>query len=569
MTRFKYAIVNLMLLALLIVIAMGIFSRALDVGYIAFPFAVFFLLTDLIDIRTRRLRMVTNFAGAIPFVVFANPFTLPFLAGIVALFKKPVSKEFTVSRRLYRGLQYFVMYGTAALLVDWSWNPYLSLVIFAIAAKAVNFLLSDIIFLLMTDRPVISKASLTASMIELFYFLVLGIAGGLMWTLNDAGFRTETALVFLSFPLVLILLRFYGDFRTTSHEREEYIESMNSLRYKLSKLLEMISFLRTNPDFEKSLNRIAEGVRDHLGYKYCLISMLDRRKNQVRRIAHSGLKEEDFRQMQENAPPLSFVEQFIEEKYRISRSYFVPEGSAAVETVYSFRGEYQNLIEEESSWRPDDLLIIPIWKSNEIVGYISADAPTSGRRPSFEDIELLEIVADQTLRIIEESRTMDELLKATKTDMATGLYTHTEFYSFVSRLADDGKQRFSIIMIDIDDFKKVNDSFGHIVGDRLIEAFADTIRSVLRKEDFAARYGGDEFAAVIADTSKRDAITIAQRLMERLRQMRVDGAKVSVTCSMGIAEFPVDDPTGAGVVSKADKALYTAKKTGKNKIYVI
>ncbi len=569
MKRLIYSFINLLLFVVAAIITAATLPEALSIGVTALPFVAFLVLTDLIDIRTHRIRMVTNFVGAVPFLIFVGPFGLPFVAGIAGLLKKPTVKEYAFSRRLFRGLQYFVMYGTAVLVVNWSWNPYICLIVFALVSKLVNFLLSDVVFLLITDRPATSSASIAASTVELLYFLVLSIFGGLMWTLSEVGYTMETAIVFSVFPAILFLLRFYTDFRATAREREENIKTLNSLRYKLSKILEMISFLRTNADFKQSLNGIAAGVRDHLGYRYCLISMLDRRKNQIRRIAHVGLTDDDFEKMQKNPPPLSFVEQFIDEKFRISRSYFVPEGSAAIETVYSFRGEYQNLIEGESDWRPEDLLIIPIRKSGETVGYISADAPVNGKRPSLEDIELLEIVADQTLRIIEESKTMDELLKATKIDMATGLFTHTEFYSFVSELAAENRKRFSIIMIDIDDFKKVNDSFGHIAGDRLIEAFADTIKSVLRREDFAARYGGDEFAAVVVDTSKRDAISIARRMTEKLREIKVDGDRVSVTCSMGIAEYPLDSPSVSEVVGKADKALYTAKKTGKNKIYVI
>ncbi len=180
------------------------------------------------------------------------------------------------------------------------------------------------------------------------------------------------------------------------------------------------------------------------------------------------------------------------------------------------------------------------------------------------DITILEIFADQVRVAIENSSEFETLQEKAIRDPQTGLYNHTEFYNRIDKLVQE-KAKFSLLMMDIDDFKFVNDSYGHQTGDGVIEYLADRIKLSIRRSDIAARYGGDEFTIILRGTEKMVAKTIA----ERLRLFVAEGnSPVKVTISIGIAEYPSDSLTSNDIISVADKALYMAKMHGKNQVEI-
>lgn len=533
------------------------------------PLIAFYVLVDLFQIKKAKTRLITNFAGAVPLVVFWEPRFLPFVAFFSGLFKRYPEGSDLIKKKFYGAFHYFIMYGVAVLLLDDIKNPYIALLVFALVAKLLNFVIGDLLYIFISEGRLFDLEVLKASGLELGYFIFLAIYGGLMWRLYELGLALETTLVFLLYPAIVGIVWIYVQFSNVSEERKRSMERIEGIREKLKKILEMISIVRSNPNFEEALNAVARIVNDALGYKYCMISLLDKRNNKVIRVAQSGLTEEEFDRLKSNAPPIDHVTQLLDDQFKVSRSYFIPEGAKEIDTTYAYVGDYDELLKSEAEWKPGDALIVPIVRNEEMVGYISVDAPKDGKRPQFEDIEMLEIIADQMLRIIEDSTRFREILMASKTDLATGLYTHTEFYSILEKLIESREKRFSIIMIDLDNFKEVNDTYGHIVGDQAIEKIAQVIKKSLRKEDVGARYGGDEFAIIAMDASKADAMNIAKRISREIRSTSIEKIRKRITCSMGIASYPFDGESASDLVEKADRALYAAKKAGKNKIYAI
>ncbi len=123
---------------------------------------------------------------------------------------------------------------------------------------------------------------------------------------------------------------------------------------------------------------------------------------------------------------------------------------------------------------------------------------------------------------------------------------------------------FSLIMIDPDNFKEVNDTYGHVAGDQVLRTLAFTLKLALREEDIIARYGGDEFVAIVP-APLSDAVKIAERLRREIERMRIvwDTTEIRITASFGVAEAKPDD-TVTTLIHRADRALYLAKKMGKN-----
>jgi diguanylate cyclase (GGDEF)-like protein len=154
------------------------------------------------------------------------------------------------------------------------------------------------------------------------------------------------------------------------------------------------------------------------------------------------------------------------------------------------------------------------------------------------------------------------------TDGLTGLYNHAYFLQALRQEVLRSKRhglKASLLLLDLDDFKRVNDSKGHVEGDRTLMKAAAIIRDAVREIDIAARYGGEEFAVLLPDTSRLGAFVVAERIRTRIHK-RLGRKRPPVTISGGLAIFPEDAGTPADLIVQADAGLYCAKAAGKNRI---
>jgi diguanylate cyclase (GGDEF)-like protein len=161
------------------------------------------------------------------------------------------------------------------------------------------------------------------------------------------------------------------------------------------------------------------------------------------------------------------------------------------------------------------------------------------------------------------------------TDRLTQLYNHGYFHQ---RLEEEFNRssRFghpiSLIMIDIDDFKDFNDTYGHPRGDTVLRSVSDTIRANLRDIDVAARYGGEEFVVVLPETDAEGARAVAERIRSGVEDVEFVGADgspaVHKTVSVGIATYPVHATTQSRLIESADQAMYAAKRSVKNAVSI-
>ena len=154
------------------------------------------------------------------------------------------------------------------------------------------------------------------------------------------------------------------------------------------------------------------------------------------------------------------------------------------------------------------------------------------------------------------------------TDGLTGLYNHSFFLQALRQEVLRSKRhglRAALLLLDLDDFKQINDERGHVEGDRVLMRAAAVVREGVREIDVAARYGGEEFAVLLPDTSRLGAFVVAERIRRRIEERFARGRSV-VTISGGIAVFPDDAGTPADLIVQADAGLYGAKAAGKNRI---
>jgi diguanylate cyclase (GGDEF)-like protein len=223
---------------------------------------------------------------------------------------------------------------------------------------------------------------------------------------------------------------------------------------------------------------------------------------------------------------------------------------------------------------PRAMLSVPILREHHLLGLVTAVDPEEGAF-SDDDVEALSALAVQAGVAIENARLHRVVERQAVTDALTGLANRRQFYEVLGREYERA-QRFgqpvSLILLDIDDFKQINDSRGHLAGDAVLHSVAATLAEVIREIDLAARYGGEEFAVLLPQTGPEGAANLAERLRSEIaaRSIRFGTEEITgVTASFGVAAGPHEQmPTQIELIASADAALYQAKREGKNNVTV-
>jgi len=210
---------------------------------------------------------------------------------------------------------------------------------------------------------------------------------------------------------------------------------------------------------------------------------------------------------------------------------------------------------------------MPLMVRQRTIGFLSLFSNIPGFYTE-DHAERLAAFASQTATAIENARLYSEVQQKADTDELTGLRNRRSLFELGSREVERAvrfKYPLSILMIDLDYFKQVNDNFGHPVGDRLLVALADQFRHNLRNVDLIGRYGGDEFIALLPENDLEHALIIARRLMKAINDAKIETAhgKASVGASIGVATLSGETTTLSGLIEKADQALYKAKEAGR------
>ncbi|MFZ0614286.1 MAG: GGDEF domain-containing protein [Desulfobacterales bacterium] len=185
--------------------------------------------------------------------------------------------------------------------------------------------------------------------------------------------------------------------------------------------------------------------------------------------------------------------------------------------------------------------------------------------------ELIHLSSDFLNRLIEQNKRIEILNERATHDGLTKLTNYQRFQEVLDEeMYRANRYRFplTLLMVDLDHFKKVNDTFGHLAGDHILRETSELIRKSLRKSDIAARYGGEEFALLLPETPQEGAYILAERLREKLaaKSFAYGDHTIFVTMSVGIAAYaPKTDSSNADLIKKADTALYRAKDQGRNR----
>lgn len=214
----------------------------------------------------------------------------------------------------------------------------------------------------------------------------------------------------------------------------------------------------------------------------------------------------------------------------------------------------------------------PLRGRSEVRGVLYGDNRFTNRHLTPVSQLVFSLLADHAGSAIEIARQFEQVAQKARTDALTGLAHHGALMEELGRAASEAlraEQPLGVVMVDLDDFKKVNDTLGHLAGDALLAGVAARLRAVVRNDEAPYRYGGEEFTIILPGADRRAALVVGERLRSAVGSRTFEvGCEhpIAVTCSVGVASLPQDGQDAQSVVAAADDALLEAKSRGKDQV---
>jgi len=230
-----------------------------------------------------------------------------------------------------------------------------------------------------------------------------------------------------------------------------------------------------------------------------------------------------------------------------------------------------NLLKEGGHDKIGTMRTVPLDSTGETFGLFNM---ARGKKGSFSDseIDMCNTIAAQSALVLNNVRMYEKIKRFAIADGLTGLHNHRYFQEQLEKEYSRARRfnlSLAMIMLDLDDFKTINDTYGHQQGDIILKDVGMLMKRSVRDIDLVARYGGEEFSVILPETPKKNAIVVAERIRQAINdhQFHLDSGPIEVTASLGVSGHPDDDINNkVDLIAKADEALYAAKRNGKNRV---
>ena len=260
----------------------------------------------------------------------------------------------------------------------------------------------------------------------------------------------------------------------------------------------------------------------------------------------------------------------LREEFRHGSAYFIDHRYydwTDVELTYFPPGDVVD--RGPGAFHRDDAVFAPLrGDDGRVMGMFDVYDPSDGLVPSEETLQLFGVLATVTASAVEGARHKAELERLAITDGLTGLHNQRHFQERLAHEVDRAARYdlvFSLLMMDLDLFKSVNDRLGHPCGDEVLKAVADVVRANARASDFVARYSGEEFVMILPGTTAKQAAVLAERIAQAVRDIAIavpDPPRLSM--SIGMADYPLCGRDRESLIAAADAALLFAKRSGRD-----
>jgi len=322
---------------------------------------------------------------------------------------------------------------------------------------------------------------------------------------------------------------------------------------ELSALYEVGKKLIQTLDLEELMVEVLRIVKETFRFDHCAVLLVDKESRDLRVVAQHGYPEISVRSFRPSLDDPGITASVA----RTGKTIYVPDvrnDPRYVLGVVTGRSE----------------LALPLRIGDEVLGVLDIESPNQDAFPA-ATIRALNLFATQVALALDKARLFRKVQAQARTDGLTGLLNQRAFHDQLHKAAEESRAKdepFSLILVDMDNLKEINDSLGHLAGNRAICAVAEALRRHSRGMDRTARYGGDEFALILPGAHRHQAVQAADRLRRALEAMDVEGVG-RMTASCGVAVFPIDSEDETMLVVLADRAMYEAKRLGRNRVATV
>jgi diguanylate cyclase (GGDEF)-like protein len=441
-----------------------------------------------------------------------------------------------------------------------------ALLAFFIAARVISF-----------DRRALRSRSGSWALLVCSTALLAAVLGVQLFLDQDAPHTAlRWAATLLGSALVISLILGYFLLYVREHRRVadlyDTAETHSRRSRRLEAILRLSGELRTARGVQAAVDLAAGAVKDTLAYKECALYLLDEGDDVYRTRAALGGDPEYNQVLFERLIPGEILRGVLREEFRHGNVYFIDHTrySWTEEELFFFPpGDLPDL--GPGHFHADDALFAPLRDHEEhLIGLFDLYDPEDALRPSPDALQALEIFANVTASAIENAGYEAELELRAVTDGLTGLFNHRHFQETLQGEVERAVRYglvFSLLMMDLDLFKTVNDRLGHPRGDEALRAVAEVMRANARASDFVARYGGEEFVMILPGTPAGQASVLAERIAQGVRDIRLAVPHPPpLSVSIGVADFPACGRDRESLISAADAALLFAKRSGRDMV---
>jgi diguanylate cyclase (GGDEF)-like protein len=355
----------------------------------------------------------------------------------------------------------------------------------------------------------------------------------------------------------LQLLSILADQGATALESARLVARSEGFARELRRLVEMSSDLSASLDPRQVADLIAKHLAGAMGVDECAISYWDRAAGRVLTLG---------------CYPPSRIEElepyFDVGGYPVTRRVLETQSTVVIDTADPAADPAETHLLQRDGNRM--LAMLPLVVKGESIGLVELMSKTAVQFDE-NQLALARTMANEAAMALENARLYDDTRKLADRDPLTGFYNHRYLHERLGEevvRAQRSRKPLSVLMLDVDDFKLVNDTFGHLFGDRVLVWVAERIRSTLRHPDVPARYGGDEFAIILPETDNASARRAAERIVETFQREPFESemrGPVPVAVSIGAATHPTDGRTATDLIAAADRGLYRVKRSGRKR----
>lgn len=509
-------------------------------------FVVGLFLALSLNLKIQRYLFISEVMVFIPFLLFLTPETVTVVIALVYL-------VFSKRNRIIRAAFSYLMYSFGTFLYYLMPIDFLKIPTFVFGALCLNLVMNYFF------SPLEIKKELKPFFLSAILTLTLSIVISFAYIFPEIKV-SNLIFLFLEYSLVsYVMIEYIKHYNVTLIEKIEY----ENLKNEHENLLELRKIIYSDKkDVNENLKELMKTICKVSGFNVALMSLFDKSSDRVVRVAHHGLREEDFKRAAKNPPKMSDVIKYFNKRFNVDEVYFIPNGVTLFDSSLIFLIPERNRFEYENAWQPEDLLLVPIEdEQSNIIGYISFDVPKSGLRPTSHDLKFLRFVS----WIVYEFLKKTPYLKYWISDQNVYL-KNISFPEFIRLCENIIESSYSsvLVRVDIDNFDKINFEKG--------PEYAETISDYIEKyfyEKFSSisvfyKLTGEEFIFLFSNISKMSAINYLDRMREDVKQKFPE-----VTLSVGISYSEEREKSLQELLRESKNALIVAKKSGGGRTMVL